>query len=823
VESKLRLIIRPLTIIIGVFLIGCLSFLAVLTWDGTDVIAIFFSYLLSFGLACIVNIIMLRHFALKIKRNEDDIAAFNEIANIDGNILCLIDNNLNCFNFQETIQEASDNKELSSLLAELDINDFEIAQIEGFVKRQPQNISGERLIRHMDALYVTDVIYNRKNHDLIIKPLQTSAGVHCVKIRQSFISSNKIFYDQLPIGYFELDRHGFISKANIQFANGMGYKLSELFETSVALKDLIINESNDNIDHEIMEGAYTQRFVTIRTKHNDIANFLLITVNERNEGKSPMKSYGFLIRLRQKEINYFTDHLEKYWVDYSWKCFFEKSPYPVCILNDVGEILRMNQSFMDLTDKKKSVGSNFSDLFLNEHVDEINQNIKDLASGASEVNSDLIMHLKSSPKVFEVFLGKILNLDGKFHGIIVRVLDITQQNQLEENLAHSQRMQTMGQLVGSVAHDFNNILTAISGFCDLLLLRHGMGDPSFLNIMQIKQSADRASNLVNRLLAFSRKQTLKPKVVSPIDLFSEFTPLIHRLIGTRIKFVQQMDPNIWYIKVDIVQMEQVILNLVVNAQQAMGNAGELLISVENFSLTQSSKLHGYSSPPGEKKPPLGEYVMISVEDSGCGIPKENIKSIFEPFYTTKSDMSGTGLGLSTVYGVIHQSDAYIFVKSKVGKGTKFLILFPRCYPEEVIEPKKISNKTNYIASDVMGSGVIVLVEDEDAIRIFAKNVLTNKGYTVIDFSSAKEALEKILEGNIQFDLLLTDVLMPEMSGPSLVTKLKEIMPKIKVIFISGYAEEAFTEEYGDNRDFNFMAKPFSLKQLLVVVKEVMMS
>jgi len=694
VESKLRLIIRPLTIIIGVFLIGCLSFLAVLTWDGADVIAIFFSYLLSFGLAC------------------------------------------------KTIQEASDNKELSSLLAELDINDFEIAQIEGFVKRQPQNISGERLIRHMDALYVTDVIYNRKNHDLIIKPLQTSAGVHCVKIRQSFISSNKIFYDQLPIGYFELDRHGFISKANIQFANGMGYKLSELFETSVALKDLIINESNDNIDHEIMEVAYTQRFVTIRTKHNDIANFLLITVNERNEGKSPMKSYGFLIRLRQKEINYFTDHLEKYWVDYSWKCFFEKSPYPVCILNDVGEILRMNQSFMDLTDKKKSVGSNFSDLFVNEHVDEINQNIKDLASGASEVNSDLIMHLKSSPKVFEVFLGKILNLDGKFHGIIVRVLDITQQNQLEENLAHSQRMQTMGQLVGSVAHDFNNILTAISGFCDLLLLRHGMGDPSFLNIMQIKQSADRASNLVNRLLAFSRKQTLKPKVVSPIDLFSEFTPLIHRLIG---------------------------------------------------------------------------------KDSGCGIPKENIKSIFEPFYTTKSDMSGTGLGLSTVYGVIHQSDAYIFVKSKVGKGTKFLILFPRCYPEEVIEPKKISNKTNYIASDVMGSGVIVLVEDEDAIRIFAKNVLTNKGYTVIDFSSAKEALEKILEGNIQFDLLLTDVLMPEMSGPSLVTKLKEIMPKIKVIFISGYAEEAFTEEYGDNRDFNFMAKPFSLKQLLVVVKEVMMS
>jgi two-component system cell cycle sensor histidine kinase/response regulator CckA len=798
--------------------------LAILTWDGADAVAIFFSYLLSFGLACIVNIIMLRHFALKIKRSEDDIAALNEIANIDGNVLCFVDNNLNCFNFQPAIQELSESRELASFLTSLDIGDLEIAQIEGFIKHKPQNISGERLIRHMDALYVTDVTHNRKNYDLIIKPLQSSSGIHCIKIRQSFISSNKLFYDQLPIGYFELDKHGFISKANIQFANGMGYKLSELFETSVALKDLIINESNDNIKNEITEGAYAQRFVAIRTKHNDIANFLLITINESNEGKSPKKSYGFLIRLRQKEVNYFTDHLEKYWVDYSWRCFFEKSPYPVCILDDVGKILRMNQAFVDLTDKKRTVGSNFSDLFISDHVDEINQNIKDLASGVSEGNSDLIMHLKSSPKVFEVFLGKILNLDGKFHGIIARILDITQQNQLEENLAHAQRMQTMGQLVGSVAHDFNNILTAISGFCDLLLLRHGMGDPSFLNIMQIKQSADRATNLVNRLLAFSRKQTLKPRVVSPIDLFSEFTPLIHRLIGTRIKFVQQIDPNIWHIKVDIVQMEQVILNLVVNAQQAMGNAGELLISVENFVLTQNTRLHGYSSPPGEKKPAMGEYVMVLVEDNGCGIPKENLKSIFEPFYSTKSDMSGTGLGLATVYGVIHQSDAYIFVKSKVGKGTKFLILFPRCYPqEEIIQPQKISSKTNYIASDVMGSGVIVLVEDEDAIRIFAKNVLTNKGYTVIDFSSAKEALEQILAGNTQFDLLLTDVLMPEMSGPSLVTKLKEVMPKIKVIFISGYAEEAFTEEYGNNRDFNFMAKPFSLKQLLIVVKEVMMS
>lgn len=826
-QDRTGVILKPLTVIIGVFFISFLSFLAILTWDSTDDVAIFFSYLLSFGFACVANVFVLRHLSGTISQNNEDLAILNEVVNIDGEVLCLVDGNLSCLSFTAKNLQSyslSENKKLSALLTDLDVSSLDIIQIEGFIKAYSTTITSERLIKHLDALYVTDVRYNHRNCDLIIKPLKSSSELHCIKLRQSFASNNKLFYEQLPIGYFELDKHGFITKANLQFASSIGYKLSEFFESSIALNDLIINESG-NTDNEVMEGAYLQKFVTIRTKHNDIDNFLLININKYDETKSLTKSYGFLIRLRQKEVNYFTDHLEKYWIDYSWKCFFDRSPYPVCILDELGKIIRVNKAFSSIIAKKKVVGISFADLFLEEDAKIISENITAVVSGLPEPNNTSTLTLKNSSKIFEVFLGKILNLDGKFHGFMVRITDVTQQNQLEENLAHAQRMQTMGQLVGSVAHDFNNILTAISGFCDLLLLRHGMGDPSFSNIMQIKQSADRASNLVNRLLAFSRKQTLKPRVVSPIDLFSEFTPLIHRLIGTRIKFTQAIDPDIWHIKVDTVQMEQVVLNLVVNAQQAMGNDGELFISVENFAFSGDTKLSGYISPPGEKRPPSGEYVMVSVEDSGCGIPKESIKSIFEPFYTTKSHMSGTGLGLSTVYGVIHQSNAHIFVKSKIGKGTKFMILFPRHefkYEDKTEEPVIIPQK-NYIDSDVMGSGTIVLVEDEDAIRIFAKNVLTNKGYTVIDYASAKDAYDEITKEDVQFDLLLTDVLMPEMSGPSLVTKLKEIRPTLKVVFISGYAEEAFTEEYGDKRDFNFLAKPFSLKQLLATVKVVISS
>ena len=389
-------------------------------------------------------------------------------------------------------------------------------------------------------------------------------------------------------------------------------------------------------------------------------------------------------------------------------------------------------------------------------------------------------------------------------------------------------MQTIGHLVGSVAHDFNNLLTAIAGFCDLLLMRHNVGDPSFMHIMQIKQSSDRASNLVRRLLAFSRKQTLKLQVVELNELFSDFFNVIQRLIGNDVTFTQHVSPDIWTVKIDPVQMEQVVLNLAVNAHQAMPKGGKLTIRAYNANLVENDPfIDEYVAPAGEGLPPPGEYVAIEVEDSGSGIPAELMQKIFEPFFTTRNEKSGTGLGLSTVYGIIHQSEGYIYVKSKVGVGTTFLIYLKhyQATSEEIQEFQKqqiaAEDEESSDQQDLSGKGTIVLVEDEESVRLFAKNVLVSKGYNVIEFPSAKHALDSIKDYINLVDLIVSDVVIPEMTGPTMVTEIKKIRPEIKVIFISGFGEEAFTEEYGKERNFNFIAKPFSLKQLVLKVKEVL--
>jgi two-component system cell cycle sensor histidine kinase/response regulator CckA len=410
---------------------------------------------------------------------------------------------------------------------------------------------------------------------------------------------------------------------------------------------------------------------------------------------------------------------------------------------------------------------------------------------------------------------------------MINITDITQQNELKESFSHAQRMQTIGYLVGSVAHDFNNILTAVTGFCDLLLMRHTVGDPSFAHIIQIKQSADRASNLVKRLLAFSRKQTLKLQFVNLNELFNDFATLIQRLVGNDIVFSQKIHSDIWLVKIDPVQMEQVILNLAVNAHQAMKQGDKLTIKAYNTTLKNLDPyLTEFTAPSGETLPPAGEYVAIEVEDTGCGIPHNILRQIFEPFFTTKTDKSGTGLGLSTVYGIIRQSDGYVYVKSKEGAGTTFLIYLKRQqYSQEDIEEtrlleKEIITSQSSIRKDLSGKGVIALIEDEESIRLFAKSALTNKGYEVIEFSSAKHALENIRTDLGRIDLIISDVIMPEISGPAMVKELRKIKPALKIIFISGYGEEAFTKEYGESRDFDFIPKPFTLKQLASKVKEV---
>jgi two-component system cell cycle sensor histidine kinase/response regulator CckA len=376
-----------------------------------------------------------------------------------------------------------------------------------------------------------------------------------------------------------------------------------------------------------------------------------------------------------------------------------------------------------------------------------------------------------------------------------------------------------------VAHDFNNLLTAMIGFCDLLLMRHPAGDQSFADIMQIKQNANRAANLVRQLLAFSRRQTLQPKIIELTDVLAELSNLVRRLIGENIELKMIHGRDIPNIRADQGQLEQVLINLAVNARDAMKGGGTLTIKSSLSTISKQNPLSGELVPPSDEDAqiPDGQYVLVEVIDTGTGIPRPMIQKIFEPFFSTKEVGSGTGLGLATVYGIIKQTGGYIFVASKEGHGTNFSLFFPVVSAEDAAAAKaseEIASKPE-AHQDLTGSNTILLVEDEMPVRTFAARALSNKGYKIIEADCAETALDLMAEHGNEVEMIITDVIMPGMTGPSMIEKIMPNFPNIKVIFMSGYAEEAFVDNYGTERDFNFLAKPFTLKQLAGKVKDVL--
>jgi two-component system, cell cycle sensor histidine kinase and response regulator CckA len=397
--------------------------------------------------------------------------------------------------------------------------------------------------------------------------------------------------------------------------------------------------------------------------------------------------------------------------------------------------------------------------------------------------------------------------------LMLYLIDVTEQKNLEAQFAQSQKMQAVGQLAGGVAHDFNNLLTAMIGFCDLLLLRSRPGDPAFADIMQIKQNANRAANLVRQLLAFSRQQTLQPRILDITDILIELSHLLRRLIGEDIEFDVVHGRDLGLVKVDQGQLEQVVINLAVNARDAMPNGGRLTIRTADIRQVQPLRR-------GHEVMPAGDYVLIEVADTGVGISPDNLARIFEPFFSTKEVGSGTGLGLSTVYGIVKQTGGFVFVDSTPGRGTAFNIFLPRHEAGEAQSAGRADPAESAGFKDLTGSGSVILVEDDDAVRMFGARALRNKGYRVIEAKSGETALDLIRDAAEKIDLLITDVVMPQMDGPALIREVRRINPDIKVIFISGYTEDTFRQRLDSDSEIHFLAKPFSLKQLAIKVKDV---
>lgn len=406
--------------------------------------------------------------------------------------------------------------------------------------------------------------------------------------------------------------------------------------------------------------------------------------------------------------------------------------------------------------------------------------------------------------------------------IVISAVETTEQRALEQQMEQSQKMQAVGQLAGGIAHDFNNVLTAIIMSCDLLLGSHRSSDPSHPDIMNIKHNASRAASLVRQLLAFSRRQTLRPEVLDLTDMLADLRMLVARLVGNSIQLHIEHGRSLWPVKADQAELERVIMNLAANSRDAMPGGGRLVIRTGNLTEQESRQLDYQGFSPAD-------YVLIEVCDTGSGIAPEILEKIFDPFFTTKEVGKGTGLGLSTVYGIVTQTGGYIHCHSRPGEGTCFRIYLPRhfeeaaCSIKEQVKHNGIEKKTEDSRPvDLSGSANVLLVEDEDAVRMGGVKALQSRGYTVFEAASGIEALKVIKEQKGKIDIVVSDVVMPEMDGPTLLKELRKMFPQIKFIFVSGYAQDAFAKNLPEEgAAFAFLAKPFSLKQLATAVKEML--
>jgi two-component system, cell cycle sensor histidine kinase and response regulator CckA len=616
------------------------------------------------------------------------------------------------------------------------------------------------------------------------------------------------FLDHAPCGFMSIDQGGDVPYINATLAGWLGYDLARVGSGGLALSEVAsgnaaallraIRGAPGDVRTEVMDVDLRKRngqMLPVRLHHevgfgqDGIAGpSRTLVLNRSAEGAGADAGSAAEVRLAR---------------------FFQNAPMSIATLATDGKIIRSNASFARL-----SSATSVSEMLADPSV--LKSALAAAMTGLSEIAPIDVMLSGESGRSARIYLSAVQDAGEEGEHVTLYALDTTAERKLKDNIDQAQKMQAVGQLAGGIAHDFNNVLQVIINASEFLLASHKPTDPSFPDIMQIKQNAYRAASLVRQLLAFSRRQTLRPQLLEMGDVLSDVQLMLKRAVGDKVALDVRHGRDLWPVKADLGQLEQVIVNLCVNARDAMPQGGKVIVRTSNVTAVEAAALKytGFLS---------ADYVLLEVEDTGTGISAENIDKIFEPFFTTKEVGKGTGLGLSMVYGIVKQTGGYVFCDSTVGKGTIFKIFLPRHIPTEEEKAAEIEAKipVKKAADNHTGQGVILLVEDEDAVRALNARMLSSRGYTVLEANSGLEALRLFKEADGKIELVVSDVVMPEMDGPTMLGELRKLNSDTRVVFVSGYAEEAFRKNLPDGEEFHFLPKPFTMKQLVEAVKAAM--
>lgn len=670
----------------------------------------------------------------------------------------------------------------------------------------------------LDIWQITDITSERDDQERFFRELQNAID----------------YLDHAPAGFFSAGRKGEIFYLNATLAEWLGYDLTKFVPRSLTMQDLVAGEGMALIQSVQATPGQT-RTETLdldlrRANGQSLPARLVHSVSTSRDG-APGESRTIVLARPKGEGADLSSSAMRF------TRFFNNTPMAIASVDGNGKILRVNAPFLKLfsglVSRDEAEAGAPLEVIFNEAVrPQLTQALAEAKDRQSDIAPLESRHPGDENRYLRFFVNAVIDESDEApeEVAIVYAFETTEQKALETQMAQTQKMNAVGTLAGGIAHDFNNVLTAILLSSDHLLLQARPADASFADLMEIKRNANRAAVLVRQLLAFSRKQTMRPSVLNLTDVVGDLRMLVDRLIsGTNVKLDVDYGRDLWPVRTDLSQFEQVLINLCVNARDAMPEGGRITIRTRNVTAEEGRAYAGADLPEED-------LVMVEVADAGTGIPPEIMDKIFEPFFTTKEVGKGTGLGLSMVYGIVKQSGGYIHPESEVGKGTTFRIFLPRHIPEPVIvaengtggevaavaaAPKPESASANADIDLTGNSAVVLLVEDEEAVRRGGKRMLETRGYTVHEAGSGVEALEIMEELEGKVDIVVSDVVMPEMDGPTLLRELRKNYPDMKFIFVSGYAEDAFARNLPADAKFGFLPKPFSLKQLAVTVREML--